>query len=197
MDKTPIPKLGRATEKNDCDAEGHAPNRLADDIPHEYQTDNLLIRLCDDEEFGPESWSPRNPIMHYAAYTRKVEKSRWIAELDIRYDYENKAMEIAFVHINDPGSLGRGYGIEMYSMVPEMALPDGRSPEEAGFVFVSEVHSMAAERVWRGLARRGLAMSVGQASSKIEGIYSYMWHTYDRTDHAGHSAAWQSTSPRY
>lgn len=182
IDKITMPEPGRMTKTNDWHVEGQAPDHLADDIPFEYETDNLLIRLCDDEEFGPESWSPQNPIMHYAIYTRKREKSRWIAELDIRYEYRRKAMEVAYVRINDLDSLGQGYGIEMYSMVPEMSLPDGRKPEEAGFVFVTEHHSMAAERVWRGLAKRGLAMSVGRASPRIEGIDAYIWHTYDAAD---------------
>ncbi len=151
------------------------PDRVSIDVPREYTTTDLIIRLCDDDEFGPQAWDPHFPVMHYSAYLTSSDEP--IADLDIDYNYETSTMSVDMVGIYDDKHIGKGYGIQMYMTVPTMALPDGRLPHEAGFTFITEAHSQEAERVWRALARRGLATSVG--SNEWNGN-AYIWNSYDK-----------------
>ena len=70
-------------------------------------------------------------------------------------------------------------GIRWFRPCITMVLPGGRTPVEAGFTFITEAHSPETERVWRALARRGLATNVGESHW---GGNSYIWNSYDDLD---------------
>lgn len=137
------------------------PEVLPDTLPRAYETERLLIKETE-KDLRFEDWFPECPSLWYDVYTKK--DGRHIADLGIYYDYKSRMIFIDNVGIitgYDGGDFNRGYGVEMYVAVPTMSLPDGRTPDEAGFVFATEHHSAEAERVWQSLERRGLVMNVG------------------------------------
>lgn len=140
------------------------PDSVSDNLPKEYLIDDLRITMCDDEEYGPQAWDPYFPVMHYNV--ARISDGARIGDLDIDYDYKSKTINIDVVGIEDE-ERGKGYGVELYSAVMDIMMPDGTMPREAGFSFITEDHSMEAERVWRALEKRGLAANMGGRA--------YMW----------------------
>ncbi|MGB4762727.1 MAG: hypothetical protein WBP12_05235 [Candidatus Saccharimonas sp.] len=144
------------------------PDVLPDTLPRVYETERLLIKATEEKELRFEDWIPECPTLWYDVYAKK--DGRQIADLGIYYDYESNMIFIDNVGIitgYGGDDFNRGYGVEMYAAVPTMSLPDGRTPDEAGFIFATEEHSAEAERVWQSLERRGLVINVGQQA--------YLW----------------------
>ena len=143
------------------------PDKLAEDLPELYETTDLFIKMTDDEELGREAWDPRIPTLWYDVYTKD---GHFIADCGVDYDYESKTISIDTVQIYGEDNRGKGYGVQLYTaIIDQLRLPDGRTPEEAGFVFMTDgSHSPEAEHVWQSLERRGLAQNVGGRAYVVE-----------------------------
>ncbi|MGB4767756.1 MAG: hypothetical protein WBP22_00705 [Candidatus Saccharimonas sp.] len=143
------------------------PETLPEDLPREYETERLRLVATETDTLGFEDWIPECPSLWWDVYSK--EDGEQIGDLGVYYDYASKLIWVDNVSIltREGNDLNKGYGVEMYKAIPTMLLPDGRTPEEAGFVFVTDEHSPEAERVWQSLERRGLVQNVGARA--------YMW----------------------
>ncbi|MBP6038185.1 MAG: hypothetical protein KA604_02490 [Candidatus Saccharimonas sp.] len=104
---------------------------------------------------------------------RITDGDKYIGTVSITYDHSAKRCTIANITIADR-ERSKGYGIKIYSAVPFLPGPSGTSILDSGYTFESSVgHTIQAERVWRGLAKRGLASEVGSDATLSTHHYIY------------------------
>jgi hypothetical protein len=88
-----------------------------------------------------------------------------VGNFGIEYDY-GKRMAIINIGLADT-ALNKGYGIAIYSSVPNLPLPHGEDFRDMDFTLKSNHPSLRAQRLWRSLVRRDLAIECSDGTYQL------------------------------
>lgn len=98
-------------------------------------------------------------------YYDVVAEDAVVGNFGLEYDY---AKRLASINIGlADTALNRGYGIAIYTNIPNLPLPDGESFRDKDFTFSSDRPSQCAQRLWRSLVRRDVAIKCADGTYQL------------------------------
>jgi hypothetical protein len=101
------------------------------------------------------------PVVWYDVLAGNTE----VGSFGLEYNYTKR---IATINIGLADvALNKGYGIAIYTNVPHLPLPHGEDFRDMDFTLTSDYPSAKAQRLWRSLVRRNLAIACSDGTYQL------------------------------